>query len=244
MSIGGFNGTDPAPSLAQFEAYVAAGDIHYFIGGGGFGGNGGSSDSSEIATWVAAALHRADHRRHDGLRPDGDVMTSAFEIGAMSFHRNGGVSSGAAASRTVDVSSPTAPVLDLVIPVYNEQVDLAACVRRLHEYLRTTFPYPYRITIADNASTDATPAIAAALAETLPGVTSVRFEEKGRGRALHAVWSASEAPILAYMDVDLSTDLAALLAAGGAAHLGPFRPRHRDRGCRADRGWCGGLNAR
>ena len=54
MSIGGFNGTDPAPSLAQFEAYVAAGDIHYFIGGGGFGGNGGSSDSSDIATWVAA----------------------------------------------------------------------------------------------------------------------------------------------------------------------------------------------
>jgi 4-amino-4-deoxy-L-arabinose transferase-like glycosyltransferase len=54
MSIGGFNGTDPAPSLAQFQAYVAAGDIHYFIGGGGFGGNGGSADSSSIATWVAA----------------------------------------------------------------------------------------------------------------------------------------------------------------------------------------------
>jgi putative flippase GtrA len=102
-------------------------------------------------------------------------------------------------------------VLDVVIPVYNEQVDLADCVRRLHGYLRATFPYSFRITIADNASTDATPAIAAGLAEDLTGVTAVRFEEKGRGRALHAVWSASEAPVLAYMDVDLSTDLAALL---------------------------------
>ena len=108
-------------------------------------------------------------------------------------------------------STPQAAVLDVVIPVHNEQVDLEACVRRLHQYLLSTFPYPFRITIADNASTDATPAIAAALAETLPGVASVRFEQKGRGRALHAVWSASSAPILAYMDVDLSTDLAALL---------------------------------
>ena len=54
MAIGGFNGTDPAPTLAQFQAYVAAGEIHYFIGGGGFGGNGGSSDSRAIAAWVAA----------------------------------------------------------------------------------------------------------------------------------------------------------------------------------------------
>jgi putative flippase GtrA len=106
---------------------------------------------------------------------------------------------------------PAVPVLDIVIPVYNEQVDLDVCVRRLNDYLRTTFPYPYTITIADNASADATPAIAAALAEDLPAVRSVRFEEKGRGRALHAVWESSPSPVLAYMDVDLSTDLAALL---------------------------------
>ena len=55
MAVGGFNGTDPAPSLAQFEAYVAAGRIHYFIGGGvGATGSSGSGDSSQIATWVAA----------------------------------------------------------------------------------------------------------------------------------------------------------------------------------------------
>ena len=62
MAIGGFNGTDPAPTLAQFEKYVAEGKIHYFIasGGGGFGGGrlrrrsaaGGSDDASQITSWV------------------------------------------------------------------------------------------------------------------------------------------------------------------------------------------------
>ena len=53
MAIGGFNGSDPSPTLAQFQQYVADGEIHYFLEGGGFGGqNGGSSASSEIATWV------------------------------------------------------------------------------------------------------------------------------------------------------------------------------------------------
>jgi 4-amino-4-deoxy-L-arabinose transferase-like glycosyltransferase len=62
MAIGGFNGSDPSPTLKQFQAYVAAGEIHYFISGGGFAGGpggsqmGGSSDSSEIATWVAASF--------------------------------------------------------------------------------------------------------------------------------------------------------------------------------------------
>ena len=58
MAIGGFNGSDPSPTLAQFQQYVADGKIHYFIGGGGFGGRGGSSGgsnySSQIAEWVAA----------------------------------------------------------------------------------------------------------------------------------------------------------------------------------------------
>ncbi|MEU0401988.1 bifunctional glycosyltransferase family 2/GtrA family protein [Streptomyces sp. NPDC006197] len=103
------------------------------------------------------------------------------------------------------------PVLDVVIPVYNEEKDLEPCVRRLHEHLLRTFPYGFRVTVADNASTDTTPAVAAALAAELPEVRSVRLEQKGRGRALRTVWSASDAPVLAYMDVDLSTDLNALL---------------------------------
>jgi hypothetical protein len=55
MPIGGFNGSDPSPSLAQFQAYVAAGKVHWFLGGGsGFGGSsGGSNASSSIASWVA-----------------------------------------------------------------------------------------------------------------------------------------------------------------------------------------------
>jgi putative flippase GtrA len=67
-----------------------------------------------------------------------------------------------------------------------------------------------RITIADNASIDDTPRIAAELAGELAEVRVVRLEQKGRGRALHQVWSESDAAVLAYMDVDLSTDLAAL----------------------------------
>ncbi|MFD4728432.1 glycosyltransferase [Streptomyces seoulensis] len=103
------------------------------------------------------------------------------------------------------------PVLDVVIPVYNEEKDLRRCVLRLREHLARTFPYAFRVTIADNASTDGTPLIAAELAANHPDVTSVRLERKGRGRALRTVWSASDAPVLAYMDVDLSTDLNALL---------------------------------
>jgi glycosyltransferase involved in cell wall biosynthesis len=102
------------------------------------------------------------------------------------------------------------PVLDVVVPVYNEQALLAASVHRLHRHLRENFPFPARITIADNASIDDTPRIAAELAAELTEVQVVRLEQKGRGRALHAVWSTSDAPVLAYMDVDLSTNLAAL----------------------------------
>ncbi|MFF1549215.1 glycosyltransferase [Streptomyces sp. NPDC058291] len=103
------------------------------------------------------------------------------------------------------------PVLDVVIPVYNEEKDLQPCVRRLHDHLTRTFPYSFRITIADNASTDTTPAVARRLEARIPEVRNFRLEQKGRGRALRTVWSASDAPILAYMDVDLSTDLNALL---------------------------------
>jgi putative flippase GtrA len=102
------------------------------------------------------------------------------------------------------------PVLDVVIPVYNEQAALADSVHRLHRYLRDSFPYPVRITIADNASIDDTPRIADELAAELDDVRVVRLEQKGRGRALHQVWSQSDAMVLVYMDVDLSTDLAAV----------------------------------
>ncbi|MCO6722952.1 glycosyltransferase, partial [Streptomyces sp. Vc714c-19] len=81
-------------------------------------------------------------------------------------------------------AGPGTPVLDVVIPVYNEEKDLGPCVRRLHEHLTRTFPYAFRVTVADNASTDATPHVAARLAAELAEVTSFRLEQKGRGRAL------------------------------------------------------------
>ncbi|AZM54232.1 glycosyl transferase [Streptomyces sp. WAC 01529] len=109
------------------------------------------------------------------------------------------------------VTRRDAPVLDVVVPVHNEEKDLGPSVRRLHDHLVRTFPYPFRITVADNASTDRTSRIAAELTASIGEVRYVRLDQKGRGRALRAVWSASDAPVLAYMDVDLSTGLNALL---------------------------------
>jgi len=108
------------------------------------------------------------------------------------------------------VNGAQPPVLDVVIPVHNEQHTLAAAVHRLRDHLEATFPYPYRITVADNASTDETPSVAMDLAAELPELRAIRLERKGRGLALNQVWSASDALVLAYMDVDLSTDLDAL----------------------------------
>ena len=102
-------------------------------------------------------------------------------------------------------------VLYIVVPVFNERDDLEQCVRRLHVHLTQTFPYPFRITIADNASTDGTLALAETLGLAIAEVHVVHLDAKGRGRALHTAWTASDAPILAYTDVDLSTDLNALL---------------------------------
>jgi putative flippase GtrA len=105
----------------------------------------------------------------------------------------------------------TAPVLDVVVPVYNEEIDLEPSVRRLHAYLAAHFPYRFRITVADNASIDGTAAVAQRLKAEFPEVEAVHLTQKGRGRALNHVWSHSDAAVLAYMDVDLSTDLGALL---------------------------------
>ncbi|MFE3449575.1 glycosyltransferase [Nonomuraea sp. NPDC059194] len=102
-------------------------------------------------------------------------------------------------------------LVEVVVPVHNEQRALPVCVARLHEHLTTSFPYGFHITIADNASSDGTWPVALELAARYPGVSAVRLEEKGRGRALRSVWAASEADVVSYMDVDLSTGLDAFL---------------------------------
>jgi putative flippase GtrA len=105
----------------------------------------------------------------------------------------------------------TETAVEIVVPVYNEEADLGRSIERLHRYLSDQFPLSWIVTIADNASTDSTWEIACGLACTLKGVRAVHLDRKGRGRALREVWSASTARVVAYMDVDLSTDLDALL---------------------------------
>jgi putative flippase GtrA len=102
-------------------------------------------------------------------------------------------------------------VLDIVIPVHNEETDLPGAVRRLHHFLSDEVPYRSRITVADNASTDATLEVARRLAGELSDVDVVHLDAKGRGGALWAAWMGSSAEVVAYMDVDLSTDLCALM---------------------------------
>jgi glycosyltransferase involved in cell wall biosynthesis len=114
------------------------------------------------------------------------------------------------ASLALEAERPATEV-EIVVPVFNEEATLEASVRKLHTFLATQFPFAATITIADNASTDATWASALRLAAELSGVHVIHLNEKGRGRALAQAWLASEAPVVAYMDVDLSTDLRALL---------------------------------
>ncbi len=108
------------------------------------------------------------------------------------------------------VEKPSVAV-EIVVPVYNEAAGLGASVERLYAYLDGDFPFTFQITIADNASTDGTWEIAQELSRRFSHVRAHHLDQKGRGRALHEVWSVSDATVLAYMDVDLSTDLAALL---------------------------------
>jgi putative flippase GtrA len=128
--------------------------------------------------------------------------------------------------------------LEVVIPVYNEERDLRRSVERVREHL-AALPWSFRVTIADNASTDGTAVIARRLSHTYDDVRVVHLAEKGRGRALKKVWNGSDATVLAYMDVDLSTDLNALLPL-----VAPLISGHSDlaigtrlgRGSRVERG--------
>jgi glycosyltransferase involved in cell wall biosynthesis len=107
--------------------------------------------------------------------------------------------------------SPAPHTVEIVIPVLDEERVLERSVRRLSRVLERDFPYPYRITVADNGSCDSTPAIARRLERELPHVRGLHVEGRGRGLALREAWSRSDAEVLCYMDVDLSTGLDALL---------------------------------
>jgi glycosyltransferase involved in cell wall biosynthesis len=116
---------------------------------------------------------------------------------------------------TADLSSldaaPRSPLVDVVVPVHNEAHVIEERIATLHGYLGDHFPFRWRITIADNGSTDGTAERAAVLALELPGVHTFHIDAAGRGRAVRAAWTRSPADVMVYMDVDLSTGLDALL---------------------------------
>lgn len=101
--------------------------------------------------------------------------------------------------------------LEVVIPVYNEEKDLPRSIATLHDFLQQNCGYDWRIVIADNASVDHTPQVSRELAAKYERVRYLRLPHKGRGRALRHAWLTSEADIVSYMDVDLSTDLRCFL---------------------------------
>ncbi|MBI2028372.1 MAG: glycosyltransferase [Candidatus Levybacteria bacterium] len=98
--------------------------------------------------------------------------------------------------------------VEVTIPVYNEEKELEKNITKLYEFCEDNLSdYNWHITIADNASTDNTPVIAATLSKKFPQILYFRLEQKGRGRAVKRVWSQSKSDICIYMDLDLSTDL-------------------------------------
>ncbi len=101
--------------------------------------------------------------------------------------------------------------VEIVVPVYNEAAQLVERITALRTFLDESFPLRAVVTIVDNASVDETAQVAAQLASRMPGVAAMHLPRKGRGYALREAWSTSDAPIVAYMDVDLSTSLTGLL---------------------------------
>ena len=117
-------------------------------------------------------------------------------------------------ARAVPVTArpPTAAVVNIVLPVFNEAADLANSVDRLRAYLTERFPFTWLITIADNASTDGTTEIARELSQQFFGCgVSASRPERSRSRTADHVGPERRVPVVAYMDIDLSTDLDTLL---------------------------------
>lgn len=103
------------------------------------------------------------------------------------------------------------PTVDIMIPVLNEAHVLDKSVRTVREFCTANLPYRWRVVVVDNGSTDGTQDVAARLKAEFPDdVDFYHLTERGRGRALRHAWTRSTADVCTYMDVDLSTELAAL----------------------------------
>lgn len=100
------------------------------------------------------------------------------------------------------------PTVTIVIPVYNEEAELEERIQTLHWFLTDNLKdFDWEIVIADNASKDDTLVIARKLEKSLSHTGVAHLDKKGRGRAIKYVWGKSKADFMAYMDLDLSTDL-------------------------------------
>lgn len=101
-----------------------------------------------------------------------------------------------------------AKTLTVVVPVYNEEIDLPKNLPKLVSFLNQKMAkYDWEIVIADNASTDQTPEIGRKIAQQNSKIKYLRLPQKGRGRALKTAWGKSKSEFLSYMDIDLSSDL-------------------------------------
>ncbi|MFA6432644.1 MAG: glycosyltransferase [Candidatus Paceibacterota bacterium] len=107
---------------------------------------------------------------------------------------------------------PDHPLIDIVIPLYNEEKILRSSVERLVGFLRDSiFPYKHVITLVNNASVDSSAAVAADLAKHFPQVRVLNLTQKGKGLAIRTAWSGSTGDVLSFMDTDLSSDLNSFL---------------------------------
>ena len=117
-------------------------------------------------------------------------------------------------------TSPSSEIpIDLVLPVYNEAHVLEGSVRALIE-ASSNWNFPWRILIMDNASIDGTDEVGKRLESQLDCVRFVRLPIKGRGHALRWAWTETDATFSLYMDIDLSTDIAAIPLAVAALQSG------------------------
>lgn len=114
-------------------------------------------------------------------------------------------------AEAVQRASNRTATVDVVVPVHNEERSLPGCLEVLSRYLGEGFPFSWSITVVDNASTDTTLQVAHGLARKIPHVRVLHLDRKGRGLALRTAWGYSDADVVVYMDVDLSTGLDALL---------------------------------
>ena len=126
-------------------------------------------------------------------------------------------------SPPLDPGAIADPLIEITVPVYNEEQILESTIDRLRAYVRSGLPFRWRFVIVDNASTDRTLEIARSLADRHDDVSVIHLEEKGRGRALRASWMQSEADVVGYVDADLSTGLTGLVPL-----VAPLVSRHSD----------------